>query len=285
MDHTMEAIRGDVVTSLKGIWMSFVNNGLELVIKILLTLFVFFVGKKVIKALLAMVERAFNRARMEAGAKSFLLAFLRAIFYIVLVWIILVQIFSVKDASLVAVLGSVGLSIGLALQGGLSNFAGGVIILILRPFKVGDYIIYAGNEGTVISIDIFYTKMLTADNRLVVMPNGALSNSNIINTTNETQRRLDINISVSYSEDIDQVKDILNGIIRQNDEIIKEAANSVLVTSFDTGAVSIGIRVWVKIEDYFTSKSELLESIKKEFEVNHIKIPMGLLEVNLKNKV
>ncbi|BCJ99480.1 mechanosensitive ion channel protein MscS [Anaerocolumna chitinilytica] len=281
----MTLIKGDVLTSLRSIWKSFVDNGFDLILKILITLLVFFIGKKIIKIFLAMAERAFNRGKMEAGVKSFLLALLNAVLYIILIWIILVQVFSVKDASLVAVLGSAGLSIGLALQGGLSNFAGGVIILLLRPFKVGDYIIYAGNEGTVISIDIFYTKMLTADNRLVVMPNGALSNSNIINTTNETQRRLDINISISFSEDIDKVKEILNRIITENEKIVKEAANSILVNSFEPGAISMGIRAWVKIEDYASGKSEILESIKKEFEAHNVRVPISFAEMNLKNKV
>lgn len=274
MEHILALMKDQVLLSLQDLWKSIVNNGLELVVKILITLLVFFIGKKIIKMLLGMVERAFNRGKMEAGVKGFLLAFIRAIFYIILIWIILVQIFSVKDASLVAVLGSAGLSIGLALQGGLSNFAGGIIILLLRPFKVGDYIIYGANEGTVISTDIFYTKMLTADNRLVVMPNGALSNSSIINTTNETQRRLDFNIVVSNTEDIDRVKDVLNVVIGKNEKVIKEAANTVFVNSIDTGTVTMGIRVWVKKEDFFTGKSDLLESIKKEFEENQVKIPM-----------
>ncbi|SHK95806.1 small conductance mechanosensitive channel [Anaerocolumna jejuensis DSM 15929] len=274
MEHIFTLMKEQVLLSLQDLWKSIVNNGLELVVKILITLLVFFIGKKIIKMLLGTVERAFNRGKMEAGVKGFLLAFMRAIFYIILIWIILVQIFSVKDASLVAVLGSAGLSIGLALQGGLSNFAGGIIILLLRPFKVGDYIIYGANEGTVISTDIFYTKMLTADNRLVVMPNGALSNSSIINTTNETQRRLDFNIVVSNTEDIDRVKKVLNVVIEKNEKVIKEAANTVFVNSFDTGTITMGIRVWVKKEDYFTGKSELLEGIKKEFEENQVKIPM-----------
>ncbi|SHO45132.1 mechanosensitive ion channel family protein [Anaerocolumna xylanovorans] len=272
MEHILESAKEIILHSLSDIGKSVIDNGFTLIIKILITLLVYFIGKKVIKMLLDMVERAFNRGKMEAGAKGFLLAFMRAIFYIILIWIILVQIFSVKDASLVAVLGSAGLSIGLALQGGLSNLAGGIIILLLRPFKVGDCIIYTTNEGTVISIDIFYTKMLTADNRLVVMPNGALSNSSIINISNEKERRLDITIAVSSSENIDRVKNILDGIIKQNDNIIKETANSIFVSSFDAGTVSLSVRVWVKTEDYTAAKSKLLESVKKEFEENQIKM-------------
>lgn len=282
MEHILMTVKEDILASLDNLWKGIINNGFEFLIKVVITFLVVFIGKKVIRIFLGMIERAFNRGRMEAGVRGFLLAFIRAVFYIVLTWIILVQIFGVKDASLVAVLGSAGLSIGLALQGGLSNFAGGVIILLLRPFKVGDYIIYAGNEGTVISIDIFYTKMLTADNRLVVMPNGILSNSNIINTTNETQRRLDINIAIAYAEDIDRVKDILNGIMDRNEQVLKEAPNQVFVSSLDTGSISMGIRVWVKVEDFFACKSNILESIKHEFDVNQVKTPGSLLEMNRK---
>lgn len=272
MEKILTTMKQDIVTTLDNIWKSLISSGFEFVINILIALIVIFIGKKIIKVLLGMFEKAFIRGKMEAGVKGFLLAFIRAILYIILTWIILVQIFGVKDASLVAVLGSAGLSIGLALQGGLSNFAGGVIILLLRPFKVGDNITHLGNEGKVISIDIFYTKMLTADNRLVVMPNGALSNANIVNSTNEVKRRLDITVAVDRTEEVERIRNILEDILEKNKYVIKDASNLVFINSFDAGSISMGIRAWVKSEDYFTCKCELLETIKKLFDEKQVKM-------------
>jgi small conductance mechanosensitive channel len=181
-----------------------------------------------------------------------------------------------------AVLGSAGLTVGLALQGSLSNFAGGVLILFMKPFQVGDYIITgAKEEGTVMGIDIFYTHLLTPDNKRIVIPNGGLSNSSITNVTREPVRRLDILVSVDYSEDILKVKEILSKLVEKEDMVEKDRPVDIYVSSFDTSAISIGLRVWTATECYWQLKWKLLEEIKAAFEENKIVIPFNQLDVNM----
>lgn len=182
-----------------------------------------------------------------------------------------------------ALVGSVGLTVGMALQGSLSNFAGGVLILVLKPFVVGDYVVAQGLEGTVTKIDLFYTTILTTDNRTVVMPNGALSNGNIVNVTHEPVRRLDLIVPIGYGDDIRQVKAILLGIADHHAErILQDRDIAVMVGDFGDDAVEIAFRVWVKKEDYWALRSDLLEDIKYTFDEQHITIPFHQFDVFMK---
>ncbi|HEX3021718.1 MAG TPA: mechanosensitive ion channel domain-containing protein, partial [Lachnospiraceae bacterium] len=172
----------------------------------------------------------------------------------------------------------------LALQGSLSNFAGGVLILLMKPFRVGDYIITATNEGTVTSLDIIYTRLLTADNRLVVIPNGALSNSSIINVTHEPIRRLDISVLIDYSENIKKVKDILESLAKSHELVLQDREINVFVNSFDPSAINIGIRMWVERDNYWILKWDMLEKIRDEFENNQVTTPFDQVNVNIASK-
>lgn len=252
-------------------------------IKLLIVLLIWFIGKKIIKGILHIFDRTFNRSNLEASVTSFLMAVIKAFLYGILV-VILINKIGMDTSSLVAVLGTATLSIGLALQGSLSNFAGGVLILIMKPFRVGDYIITPDKEGTVTGLDIFYTRMLTADNRLVVIPNGTLSNSNIINVTHEPIRRLDLSVSIDYSENIKKVKDILDRLISEHELVLKDYESQVFVNNFDPSAINIGIRMWVKTEDYWTLKWDMLEKIKESFDSNDVTIPFDQLDVNITNR-
>ncbi|WMJ88695.1 mechanosensitive ion channel family protein [Anaerocolumna sp. MB42-C2] len=273
-------ILGDFVNSgLKG----FLNEGLDFIKRLLIAVIILVIGKKLIHYFIGLLTKYFNRTKMEASVAGFLQAMIRAILYITLAAFIIIQVIGVASAPIIAILGSAGLSIGLALQGSLSNFAGGVLILLLKPFRVGDYIITGGNEGTVTAIDIFYTRLLTVDNRLLVMPNGSLSNANIINVTYEPVRRLDISVLIDYSENIKKVKDILTEIAENHELVLKDQDISVFVNSFDSSAINIGIRVWVIKENYWTLKCELLELIKTQFDKNEITIPFDQLDVNIRN--
>ncbi len=258
------------------------SYGLGLLKTVILTIIYVFIGKKLIKFLLSLVDKYFTRSSLEVSVKGFLSNFIKAVLYILLVTIIVVEVIGVQGSTIIALLGSAGLSIGLALQGGLSNFAGGVLILLLKPFRVGDYIISEGYEGTVTAIDIFYTKLLTFDNRLLVMPNGTLSNSNIINVTNEPNRRIDILIPISYSENVSLVKDLLREIIMSNDKVLKEHEMEVYVSNFDQSALQIGVRVWVLKENYWPLKWELLEKIKNVLDENKISLQITQMDVNIK---
>lgn len=182
-----------------------------------------------------------------------------------------------------ALVGSVGLTVGLALQGSLSNFAGGVLLLVLKPFIVGDYIVAQGLEGTVTKIDIFYTTVLTVDNRTIVLPNGTLSNGNIVNVTHEPTRRLDLIVPIGYEDDIRKVKALLLSIANHHTEqILQDHDVVVMVSDFGDDAVEIAFRVWVKKEDYWTTRSDLLEEIKYTFDEQHITIPFHQLDVFMK---
>lgn len=229
-----------------------------------------------------MIETYFNKINIEISVSGFLIAFIRAFLFILLITIIVIPILGVDESTIIAIIGSAGLSIGLALQGGLSNFAGGVLILILKPFKVGDYIITNGNEGTVTTIDIFYTKLLTIDNKLLVMPNGALSNTNIINVTNEPIRRLDINVSINVAENVDRVKDILLQLAKGHEFVLQDKEISVFVNGFEQNVITLGYRMWVLNENYWALKWQLLEQIKIKFDENNISMQFSQMNINIK---
>ena len=184
-------------------------------------------------------------------------------------------------ASLVTIVCSCAVAIGLALQGGLSNIAGGLMILIFKPFKVGDYISSNGLDGTVKSITMFYTTIVTVDNKVIQMPNGNLSNSNIINYSANPKRRVDINLSVAYSSDIDKVKKIINNVLDKEELILSEEERFVRLTKHDESALIFTLRVWTLTKDYWTVYFNILENIKKEFDKNKIEIPFNQLDVHM----
>lgn len=248
--------------------------------KVLIAIVIYFLGKKLIRLLLKLLKHTFEKSKMEPSVESFLMAVSKVVLNVILV-IIVVTIIGFPASSLVALVGSAGLTLGLALQGSLSNFAGGVLILLMKPFRLGDYIISDGNEGTVSGIDIFYTRLLTVDNRLVVIPNGTLSNSSITNVTNEPIRRLDLMVSIDYSENIKKVKDILEELIKKQELVLEDKENTVFVNSFDPSAIKIGLRAWVNTTDYWALKFLLMEQIKEAFDEHDITIPYEQLDVNI----
>ena len=172
----------------------------------------------------------------------------------------------------------------MSLQGSLSNFAGGVLILIFKPFKVGDYIVVGNYEGTVRTIEILYTKLTTVDNKVVMLPNGTLSNSNIVNVGAEDFRRLDIEMSIGYSSDLKLAKTLLNTIVNNNPAVIKDRDIKVIVKSLDESCVTLETRVWVKTEDYWDTRFTLLEEYKAEFDKNGIEIPFNQMDVHIINQ-
>ena len=252
---------------------------------IVIALLIWFIGKKVINLAIKLLKGVLEKGKLEAGVQGFLLSMARILLYGLLI-VIFPGTVGIETGSLVALLGSAGLAVGLALQGSLSNFAGGVLILILKPFRIGDYIVANGLEGTVTGIDIFYTKLLTTDNRLVVLPNGALSNSNLINVTHEATRRVDLVASVDYGSDIKKVKQILFDIGSNLEYSFEDEAHpvQVYVNSYEASSIDLGLRFWVKAEDYWTAKWEATEQIKEKFDAAGISIPFNQLDVMIKNK-
>ncbi len=252
-------------------------------IRLVIAVVILLIGIKIIGKISKCIKKSMDKSRIEPGVSSFLCSLIKYSLYFILVMFILGQ-FGVTTGSVVAVLGSAGLTLGLALQGSLSNFAGGVLILLLKPFVVGDYILDAGSgkEGTVSEISIFYTKLLTIDNKMIMIPNGALSNSTITNVSKMEERRLEVAVGVSYDSDISKVKAVLEEIARKDEAVMQDREILVFVSELSDSSIDMALRVWVKNADYWTTKWRITECIKKRFDENGISIPFPQLDVSIK---
>ena len=252
-------------------------------IKVVLSIVVLYIGSRLIRWVLGLVRRSLGRAGMDKGAVQFLCSFLKALLYILLIFGIGMN-FGIKESSVAALLGTAGVTIGLALQGGLSNLAGGVMLLIFKPFQVGDYIIVDkanGWEGTVYKIEICYTTLLSVDYRHIVIPNGTLSGNTVVNLTARDMRKLELKIGISYDSDMHKAKQILEQIIKDDKGTREDQGMLVYVDELAENAVILGLRVWVPTEDYWTVRWRLNETIKDEFDRQGIRIPYRQLDVHV----
>lgn len=252
-------------------------------IKVVLSIVVLYIGSRLIRWVLGLVRRSLGRTGMDKGAVQFLCSFLKALLYILLIFGIGMN-FGIKESSVAALLGTAGVTIGLALQGGLSNLAGGVMLLIFKPFQVGDYIIVDkanGWEGTVYKIEICYTTLLSVDYRHIVIPNGTLSGNTVVNLTARDMRKLELKIGISYDSDMQKAKQILEQIIRDDKGTREDQGMLVYVDELAESAVILGLRVWVPTEDYWTVRWRLNEAIKDEFDRQGIQIPYRQLDVHI----
>lgn len=243
------------------------------------------VGLKAANILLKILRRSFERSKMETSVAGFLLSAIRVLVY-TLVFITAAAILGIEVTSFVTILGTASLAIGLALQGALSNLAGGVLILLLKPFQVGDYIIEnnRNNEGTVTSIDIFYTRLLTHDNKMVVIPNGILADNSLVNLTDRSKRKIEVKVSIAYDSDIKKVKELVYALLTEDIGILQDEPKDVFIDSFDDSGMTLGIRAWVKTEDYWKVTWRLREEVKEAFDGNGIEIPYNRLEVDLQKQ-
>lgn len=269
---------GVIRTYLEGM----VPSLLSFLMQVIVAIIVLLIGSRIIKFLLKLIKKSLDRSKVEAGVVTFLCSLVKYSLYFVLAMIILAQ-FGVTTSSVVAVLGSAGLTLGLALQGSLSNFAGGVLILLLKPFVVGDYIIdgATGQEGTVSSITIFYTKLHTVDNRMILIPNGTLSNSSITNVTHMEKRRIDLLIGVSYEANLAKTKQVLLDVVKSEDKILPGEPVDVYVSELADSSVQMGVRAWVKTEDYWPIRWKMTEDIKNALDANGISIPYPQMDVTI----
>ncbi len=257
--------------------------GLSGIWKIVFALLIWFIGKKLISLSLKLLKKVFDRGSIDVGVVNFTMSIIKFALYAVLILMVIDEL-GIQTTSLITVFGSAALAVGMSLQGSLSNFAGGVLILIFKPFKVGDYIVVGNYEGTVRTIEILYTKLTTVDNKVVMLPNGTLSNSNIVNVGAEDFRRLDIEMSIGYSSDLKLAKTLLNTIVNNNPAVIKDRDIKVIVKSLDESCVTLETRVWVKTEDYWDTRFTLLEEYKAEFDKNGIEIPFNQMDVHIINQ-
>ena len=251
---------------------------------IIIALVLLFVGRRLIRLILKLMNRSFDRAGTDASLRGFLNSLIRAIMYAVLIMIVADQV-GIPTTSFLAVLGSAGLAVGMALQGSLSNFAGGVLILLLKPFRVGDYIVEdsKGNSGTVEDIDLFYTHLITPDNRRIVIPNGTLANTSLTNNSAKEIRRLDLSVGIAYSADLKKAKALLYDLMLEREKILKEQDITVFVDNLGDNSVTLGFRGWVRAVDYWNEKWAILEEVKLRFDENGIEIPFPQVEVHMES--
>ncbi len=253
-------------------------------LKVVLAIIVFFVGRKLIRWAVKLMKRSMERARLDEGVVQFACSAGKAVLYTMLIFNIAVSL-GVTESSVAALLGTAGVAIGLALQGGLANLAGGVLLLVFKPFVVGDYIIQNqqnGCEGTVARIEMCYTTLLSIDNKKIVVPNGILSNSTIINVTAKETRKLEIKVGISYESNIQKAKEILEKILLEDPDTQGDRSEMVVfVDQLADSAVIMGLRVWVPTDSYWSVKWRLNEKIKEEFDEQGITIPYNQMDIHL----
>lgn len=261
------------------------SKALHFGIKALLCVVVFLIGAKIIGLVRRMLQRSMERAGAEEGVRSFVDSFVKAALYVLLVFF-LMSWFGVDAASIVALVGSAGVAIGLAIQGSLSNLAGGVLIMLLKPFKVGDFIkedTY-GNMGTVTEIQIFYTKLSTIDNQVVVLPNGSLANTSLTNASGNKDRRMDVKIGISYRADLKKAKEVLLSLLEENEKVLKERDYRVFVDELADSAVVLNMRCYFAQEVFWEEKWRMTENAKLALDGAGIEIAYPQLDVHVRRE-
>lgn len=261
-----------------------ISQGIDLtfviVPKVLLALITYFIGAFIIKILVKSIKNIFNKYEIEPSLAIFLSSFIRVFLYVML-FLAIAQTVGIEATSFLAVLGAAGLAVGLALQGSLSNFAGGVLILIFKPFKVGDIIDAQGTLGSVESIDILYTKVKNFDNKIVVIPNGALANANITNLTTEPTRRVEMNVGVAYGTDLKRTRAVITGVLKKDIRILKDPEPVVYFVSFGDSSLDLSIRCWVNTDDLWPVYWDGMEAIKEALEEQNIEVPFPQRDVHM----
>ncbi|MCI9564735.1 MAG: mechanosensitive ion channel [Eubacterium sp.] len=271
------------VSALTGTLDKMVDKLIDFGWHLLIAIAIFAVGKVVIRLMRKLVKNIFKKSNADEGVVKFVDSLVKFTGYVIVLIIICSEI-GIETTSFITLLGTAGLSIGLALQGSLANFAGGVLILLSKPFIIGDYVMINGEEGTVTKIDIVYTTLVKADNRVIKCPNGEVANNTIINFTNQDGRRVDVKFSIHYDANIEQAKDIVKQVIENSPYTLKDKPNDVVVMLLDESGVNLETRAWVEPKDYWDAYFYLNEHIKKELEKNDIIIPYNQLEVHVNSK-
>lgn len=249
-------------------------------LRIALVLVIFFVGRKLIKKIVSLCDQALKRHGMEVTVRRFFCNVINALGYICMLGILL-QTVGLTATSLTALVASAGVAVGLALQGSLSNFAGGVLILLMKPFVIGDYIVQGNTEGTVKEIGLVYTELITADNRLIVIPNGKLIDSSIVNVTATGKRRLELSVGIGYKSDLKKAKEVLIRLGENDPARDPENPVNVFVSELAESSVNLGLHVWVSSSEYWNAKWRLTENIKMAFDEEGIEIPFKQVEISV----
>lgn len=257
------------------------ERAFHLGLRVVLAALAFLIGVQLIRLIRHVLKKALGRSRVDDSAVSFIDSFVKFGMYFILILTIASGL-GVDAASIIALLGSASVAIGLAVQGSLSNFAGGVLLLILKPFAPGDYIKDgSGNEGTVNSIDVFYTHLVTPDHKSIVLPNGTLANGSITNYTKCPTRRLDISVGISYKDDIKRAKEVLTRLLTDDPAVLKDEEVLVFVDTLGDSSVILNLRCWTRQSDYWTAKWRLTEETKYALDEAGINIPYPQIDVHV----
>ncbi len=260
-----------------------VEKGMDLGIEagksIIVAVLIYFVGKALITLVNRMLSGVMERRKVDPAIQSFAKSLVNILMMILLV-ISVVSALGVNTTSFAALLASGGVAVGMALSGNLQNLAGGIVILLFRPFKVGDYIEAQGTGGTVGEIQIFHTILTTPDNKKIFLPNGALSSGNITNYSKESLRRVDFTVSVEYGADIDKVRKVLKDILDKDERVLQEPAPVIVLGALAESSVNMTVRVWVKSEDYWNVFFQTNETIYNEFNRQGINFPYPQLTIH-----
>lgn len=277
----MNEIEKESINYLQKYWDYAITVLMEYSPRLISALLIFLIGWYAIKIIKRVVTRIMIKREMEPTLSKFLAD--------ILIWTLKILLFvtvisrlGVENSSFVAIIGAAGLAIGLSLQGSLSNFAGGVLIIMFKPFKVGDFIEAQGVSGTVKQIQIFVTQLSTVDNQTIFVPNGALSNNNIINYTYATTRRADLTIGISYNSNIKKAKELALEVMNNHPMVLKDPEPMVLVRDLADSSINLAVRPWAKTEDFFVMRSDILEQIKLKFDENNIVIPFPQRDIHIK---
>ncbi len=248
--------------------------------KVILAIITFIIGKWLAAKITSIMGKVLDKQNVDQT----LVKFLSNIVYYLLLTAVLVAVagqLGINTASFLTIIGAASLAIGLALKDSLGNFSSGVMLILFRPFRVGDYIVAGGESGTVQEISIFNTILHTPDNQKKIIPNGAISNSTITNVTANPTRRMDLVIGVSYDDDLRKARKILEEIVSGRDDLLKEPAPVIAVSELGDSAVNIVVRPWVKTEDYWSARFQLIEQIKTTFDEQGISFPFPQRDVHL----
>ena len=272
MDISMEKMQGYAET--------LSDMAVQYGVQLLLALVVYFVGNFIIKKLVGLVELALVKKKVEATLQQFLLSILRTILKAIQI-IVFASMIGIQTASLIAILGAAGLAIGLALQGSLANFAGGVLILLFRPFKNGDAIKAQGHVGSVEEIQIFNTILKTFDNQRIIIPNALLSNGCVTNINVNGTRRVDMVFGIGYNDDIAKAKSILAAMIAADERILKDHSNDIWVGEHGDSSVNLFVRPWANAADYWGIYFDFMENVKLAFDKEGISIPFPQRDVHI----
>lgn len=261
----------------------YIQLGIKMVVtylpKIVMAIVVLIIGLWIVKIIVSGFNKATQKSKMDVSLQKFLSSLI-SIGLKLLVVISVISMMGVETTSFIAVLGAAGLAVGLALQGSLANFAGGVLILIFKPFKVGDFIDGAGHSGSVSAIEVLATTLKTPDNKTIIIPNGALANTSIINYSLETKRRVDFTFGIGYDDDMKKAKDVIRGIVDADTRVLKDPEPFLAIGNLGDSTVDITVRVWSKAADYWGVHFDTIEKVKEAFDTNNISIPYPQMDIH-----